>query len=302
MTKNFNNYFIKSYDRNISFTNIPLKEDVLGFICPFLIENNKLKNKIALQIYERMHQFLIKLNSDYIKPNNVIDGINFLSHLHEPNEYHLGYSNTNKGKAVSNVKATEIFYALRNNRFAKQNIYVTNKAHFVLLLVKGIGQDIMSDIIANVCRDIFAEFTQKICNDYKIDSHPVKIEYYDAINKRWQDKTFNLPFYKGKYIILLPKIIVSGKRSYPNLYNWFIARNYISAEILKNKNPKTSDLKLIIQMKNGSKRAIIKKIYQVYKKPKEELIDFVLKFQGSIDEFVLYAKEHYPELDLDNSL
>jgi hypothetical protein len=52
-------------------------------------------------------------------------------------------------------------------------------------------------------------------------------------------------------------------------------------------------------MKDGTRRAIIKQIYNDYKKPKSDLIDFVLQFKGSLLEFQDYAKIHYPALNLD---
>ncbi len=296
----FNTYFTKLKKREIDFVDIPLGEDLEAFICPFLIENNKLGNSVALEVSERVHQFLMKLNRDFIKPDKRNEGIEFLSHLHEPNEYHLGYSDRNKGKAVSDVRAEVIYDALRNNSFSKQNIAITNEAHFVLLLVKGIGQDIMSDIIANVCRDIFAESTLRICKKHKVSTISVKIEFYNAITKKWETKSADLPNFAGKPIILLPKFIISGGRAYSNLYNWFIARNYLAFEILNRKKPLSSDGKFIFKLKNGTRKAIVKKIYQAYRKPKDELIEFVKKFNGSLDEFVWYAKEHYPELNLDD--
>ena len=51
---------------------------------------------------------------------------------------------------------------------------------------------------------------------------------------------------------------------------------------------------------DGTKKAVIKEIYKNYKKPKEDLIDFVIEFKGSLDAFLRYAKEHYPELNLTN--
>ena len=57
---------------------------------------------------------------------------------------------------------------------------------------------------------------------------------------------------------------------------------------------------MIVTLTTGTKKAIIKEIYRTYKKPKDQLIDFVTEFQGSLDEFLKYAKDHYPELDLDN--
>lgn len=294
----FNTYFTKLKNRQIDFVDIPLGEDLEAFICPFLIENKKLSTPIALKVYERVHQFLIKLNRDFIEPDKRNKGIEFLSYLHEPNEFHLGYSNRNKGKAVSIIRAEVIYNALRNNALAKQNVAITNEAHFVLLLVKGIGQDIMSDIIANVCRDIFADFTMKICRKYDVETFAVNIEFYNAIKEVWETKVVELPNYAGKKIILLPRFIISGGRAYANLYNWFIAKNYISLEILNGK--KTTDSQFISKLKNGTQKAIIKKIYKAYRKPKNELIDFVKKFRGSLDEFVWYAKENYPELNLDD--
>ena len=57
---------------------------------------------------------------------------------------------------------------------------------------------------------------------------------------------------------------------------------------------------MIKHFKDGTKKAVIKRIYETYKKPKKDLIDFVIKYQGSLDAFLIYAKENYPELDLSN--
>lgn len=295
MAINFTTHFsIQASD--IEFVDIPVdSEDLLAFICPFLIENNK-SNRVVLKVSRRLRDFLSELNTTYIKTNDTRNGIPFLNHLHEPNEYHLGYSSTNKGKAVSNLKANQIFHFLRNNKFARQGFSITNEAHNVLLLVDGIGQDIMSDIIANVCRDIFADFTTNICRQYSIPTREVNIEFYNDSSKKWEKKVVQLPIYES-HIILIPNKLLSGGRAYANLYNWFISSNYISKEILNQKSPPK---KLVTQLKDGTRKAIIKEIYKQYKKPKKCLIDFVLKYVNSLDEFIAYAKIHYPELKLDH--
>lgn len=280
---------------NIEFVDIPIEnEDLLAFICPFLIENNSDIN-VVLKIRNRLKNFLSELNTTYIKTNDLINGIKFLSHLHEPNEYHLGFSNRNKGKAVSDFKAEQIFHFLRNNKFARQSLSITNEAHNVLLLVHGIGQDIMSDIIANVCRDIFADFTKNICNKYSLPTENIEIEYYNDISKKWERKKVKLPIY-NEHIILVPAKLLSGGRAYSNLYNRYVSSNHISKKILKQKNPPFGTVRL---MKNGTKKAIIKEIYKQFKKPKKELIDFVLEYPKSLDEFIKYAKENYPALKID---
>lgn len=295
MALSFKKYFsIK--EPNVEFVDIPVdSKDLEAFICPFLIESNK-TDKVVSKVSKRLRNFLTELNTTYIKTNDFKNGIPFLDHLHEPNEYHLGYSDNNKGKAVSKLKAQQIFRFLRNNKFARQGVSITNEAHNVLLLVEGIGQDIMSDIIANVCRDIFADFTTAICNKYSVHSTSLEIEYYNDRTKKWESKKIDLPIYK-KHIILIPDKLVSGGRAYSNLYNWYVSSNYISKEILNQKAPLKGT---VFQMKDGTRKAIIKEIYKQYRKPKRYLIDFVLKYPNSLDEFIAYAKIHYPELKIDH--
>ncbi|MGV0827838.1 hypothetical protein ACTS9C_02945 [Empedobacter brevis] len=297
MKKTFTEEFSIS-DKNIDFFDIPVEEDILVFICPFLIENTKSNLLLSKKVYDRLVMFLTKLNKDFVQPNKRNLGISFLSHLHEPNEIHFGYSSKNKGKAVAKEKAVQIFDALRRNKSSKQGLHTTNEAHNVLLLVEGIGQDIMSDITLNVCRDLFSEFTETQIKKYKIvGKKTFKIEYYNDKTEKWENKDYDLPIYNNKNIILIPKEIVAGKRGYSTRFNWFVASNYISADLMKKPIKKTD--KLFRELKDGTKKAIIKEIYKAYKKPKDELIKFVIQYPGSLDEFIAYAKEHYPAINFD---
>ena len=282
----------------VEFVNIPLDGDLLAFICPFLIANNR-DSEIVDKIYLQLVDFFTNLNKNYIVPKDKTNGLVFLSDLHEPNEYHLGYSDSNKGKAIAHEKAELIFDSLSKNVFAQHGISITNEAHNILLLVEGIGQDIISDTISNVCRNIFAEFTEKQCLKHKIQTYKTKVRFYNSIIEKWDTKEYNLPQYKGKKIILVPKIIVSGGRAYSTRYNYFISSNYISKDIMNLKVAAKND-KMVSTLKDGTKKLIIKEIYKAYGKPKSGLVDFVLEYQGSLLDFLDYSKTHYPALDLDN--
>lgn len=295
--KTFTKHFGIKQQEPIEFINIPLDEDLLAFICPFLIANNR-DDSFVNEIYEQLESFLKKLNRSFIMKNDKSNGLLFLSHLHEPNEYHLGYSSSNKGKAMAKEKSETVFDSLNNNQFAKQGLSITNEAHNVLLLVEGIGQDIMSDIISNVCRNVFGKFTEEQCAKHSIKTYPTPVEYYDVATEKWSMRKYNLPEYKGQGIILIPKKIVSNSRAYSSLYNWFMSSNYIAVELMKRKN--SIDNKMIVKLKDGTRKAIIKEINRVYKKPKNELIDFVLRYNGSLEQFLAYAKKHYPALNLNN--
>ena len=169
-----------------------------------------------------------------------------------------------------------------------------------MLLVSGVGQDNISDTFANVCRNLFAEFTEQICRRYGIPTLPVAIDYYNPTSKTWDTQQRNLPTYFGKKIILIPENIPSGSRAYSTHYNQFISKEYIAPELLSGKRTASRNRRMIRTLKDGTKKAIIKEIYKTYKKPKEDLIDFVLEFKGSVDAFLRYCKDHFPELKLDN--
>lgn len=290
----FSTHFLPGHKGSFEFFDIPIDEDIQAFIDPFIIANNR-KIPFVNRVYKQTVSFFTKLNRSYVVPNDRSNGILFLSLLHEPNEYHLGYSDRNVGKSISGGKADSIYTALRNNRFARSGAGITNEAHNVLLLVSDIGQDNISDTFANVCRNLFAEFTEQVCLKYRIPTLPVTIDYYNPVSKVWDAQQKNLPHYLGKKIILIPENISSGSRAYSIHYNQFICKDYIAPELVGGKRRMSRNQRMIKTLRDGTKRAIIKEIYKTYKKPKSDLIDFVLEFQGSLDAFLRYCKEHFPE-------
>lgn len=299
MKDSFKEYYNIPTQQTVDFLDIPLNKDLKAFICPFRIANNR-QEKVIDNIFCQMKHFLEQLNRSFVMQNDRLQGLIFLSNLHEPNECHLGFSANNKGKAIANPRAETIFNALSNNKFAKQGTSIINEAHNVLLLVEGIGQDIMSDTIANVCRNILAEFTYAQCLKYGIPLSKFGFDYYDIATNTWKNTYFELPSFNGKPIILIPRNIIAAGRNYSNNYNHFVAGNYISVDILNGRISLNNEGKFIRTLKDGTKKAIIKEIQKAYGKPKVELVDFVLAYNDSLEKFLEYAKEHYPEIDLSN--
>lgn len=297
INRTFNDYFsIK--DNDAEHLNILLENDLEAFIDPYHIANN-LDKRIAKKMYVRSSSFLRELNGKYIVPIDRKNGLKFLSPLREANEYHLGYSESNKGKGIGPTKAELIFNSLSKNKFAKAGISITNEAHNVLLLVEGIGQDNMSDTLANICRDILADFTLSQCVKYGIKTSYFKIEYFDQTELKWKSKTAQLPSHNGKPIILVPQYLTSGQRIYQNHYNWFVSSNFISKDIMNGKIGLADNGRFVLEKKDGSKKPIVKKIHEHYRKPKKELIEFVKTYNGSLQDFLDYAKLNYPSIDKD---
>jgi len=281
--------------------NILIDNDLEAFIDPYHIANN-LGKLLAKKMYVRSKEFLKKLNQEFIIPNKRREGLMFLSHLGEANEFHLGYSFENRGKGIGATKAEVIFDSLSANKFAREGLTITNEAHNVLLLVKGVGQDNMSDTLANVCRDILADFTFNQCLKYNIPLSEFEIEYFDHITQKWNKKTVKLPKYKGREIILVPQFLTSVSRTYPNHFNWFVASNYLARDIMSGKIELEENGEFITELKNGAKKPVVKNINSHFKKPKNELIEFVKEYNGSLVDFQIHVKENYPSIDFNKLL
>lgn len=279
-------------DKNPEHLNIKINSDIKVFIDPFLINNYK-SIPIANKLHQRSKKFLKHLNESYVMTGQRKKGIQFLSDLNEANEYKLGYSLSNKGKGIGNKKAEIIYDSLFNNKFAKKGISITNEADNVLLLVEGIGQDNMSDTFANVCRDIFAEFTLNQCVKYGISTSLTEIRFYNENSSKWERKRVKLPHYKGEPIILIPQFLSSSLRDYQSRYNWFLSNNYWSRDIMSGAINVGADTNFIYTKKDGTKKAIIKNIHEAFRKPKSELINCVITYPESLINFKDYAKLNY---------
>lgn len=280
---------------NAEHLDILLESDIRAFLCPFIIKNN-LDHSIARRIIKRSTAFLKTLTNDYVIPMKEDEGISFLSHLREANEYKLGYSSVNLGKGVGELKAEEIYKYFSNSKFVQKGISITDEAHNVLLLVSGVGQDLMCDILSNICRDIFAEYTLEQCKKHvsPLDSlKEFEIEFFNEYSKEWETKTVSLPTYEDERIILVPQFICSQPRLYQNLYNWHVASFFYAPDIVSGSIEIDTDEDFTVKLKSGEVVAKVRNIYNYYRKPKDKLHLHVLKYNKSLVEFQLYAKEHY---------
>lgn len=292
----FNNHYGIT-DPNPGHLNIFLDADIEAFVCPFMIKASN--SKFANEVYMRFKHYLTHVNNVYISKNDRLGAIRVLSRLREANEYHLGYSGRNMGKGVGAHKAELVYESLNRNEFVKQGISITSEPEKALLLVEGIGQDNMSDAIVNVCRDLFAEFTLKQCIKYNIGVFKTKIEFYDCNTHTWKKKQVYLPHHKGSAVILVPQKFTSGSRIYQERYNWHISSEYIAFDIQSGKIGISDDDDFIIELKDGRKKPVVKKIYKEYRKPKGDLISFVLAYPKSLETFIDHVKESLPPITND---
>ncbi|WP_341227674.1 hypothetical protein [uncultured Arcticibacterium sp.] len=277
--------------------NIPLDRDIKVFISPTLIEGERGKSQVSNKLYLRTKAFFSHLVNDFVIPDDEVKGVELLNFLHEPYEYRIGYSNgTYFGKGVGPEKGKSVFNAFKNNSFAQRGVSILSDPLSILLLVDGIGQDNVSDILANVCRDLFCEFTLKQCLKYNVPTSDYTIDYFNLENLSWETKVVQLPSYRGKEIILLPYWAVSKELKFNLLYNKHVCLKYIWEDIVRTQKVSSIPDRFLIVNKRGEIRPNIGAMMEEYKLSKKEFRLFVLKYQNSISTFRDDVNLKYPAL------
>lgn len=100
--------------------------------------------------------------------NNLDDKAKYLcSHLGEINETHLGLSKgLSKGKGVGPINSVKIFEALKNSKAIEKG--VLEDIEDLRTLVNGFDKDLLSDMLTNILKKHFLDYTIKQCELHNI--------------------------------------------------------------------------------------------------------------------------------------
>ena len=204
----FTEYFglLKSQSE-LDFVDIDLKSDTQLFIDPWLIKD--VKNDFTRKCAENLHSFFDEV-LESINSGNQSRAMHLLDHLHEISWTHLGYSARGvRGKAIASEHAGQIYHALKNSAAVKTG--VLNEIEDTALLIPGIGKDKISDMVTNVCIAMLIEYTNQQAKLHAVPQKPVgRLDKWDAVTKKWtKGEVFELPYYNGKPILLVPKAVVN---------------------------------------------------------------------------------------------
>ena len=277
--------------------NISTSEDSEMFLDPSLVYHYRRKD-FPNNLHQRSKAFFGTLLDNYVIPKKEEEGVNFLLHLHEPKEYCIGYSNEGKsGKAIGKEKALSIYEAFQKHSFTQSSLTILSDPFSVLLMIEGIGQDNFSDIILNVARDLFCEFTESICLKYAVDTSKFEIEYFNQETLTWQKRYFQLPYdEEGNMLILIPKWLLKGRKDFLSAFNRHVCKRYIWKELLENNDLK----KLPESYYRETKKGVfpnVKAILKDYRKDKADFWSFVVKYNSSIQTFLDQLCLDYPDLE-----
>lgn len=193
---------------------------------------------------------------------------NLLIYLKEPNETHLGLSREKaRGRALGASSAYDLWEALSRSEAITSGLL--EDLEDTILMIEGIGPDIVSDITTNLIREPLIAYTQDVCAAYdiptelEVDSGPL----WDPVQQSWHSDFVRLPVINGRKLLLVPKVIVRRHMTYDQGEYY---RNYI-LEHLKKEELKAGT-SLVKLLKNGEIRVTKKDLSLKYGRGKKTIV------------------------------
>jgi hypothetical protein len=204
-----------------------------------------------------------------------------LGTLREPNETHLGLSSgRSRGRALGEGSAHEVWDALSHSAAAKSGLL--KDLEDTVLMVFGIGPDIVSDMTTNIIRGPLIEYTQQWCRFFGIplqpgiDSGPL----WDPSQRKWFSKYVELPMTAVGKLLLVPKVIVRRHMLY-DLQEYY--RHYIIEALRKEEIEAGGSL--VYLLRDGTPKVNIKDLKEKYGTGKQTVVTETLKRPELLDEY-----------------
>jgi hypothetical protein len=263
----FSDHFgISRSQSQLDFVDIPLDTDIRLFVDPYALHVSPVDwLRTCGDLVANYFELLIQT----LKARDEAKALGLLSNLHEPNETRLGLSKgAPSGRGWGRVQAKQLY-----ERLSKSKAVISGKLRDLgdfELLIPGIGSDKISDLAINVIRGELTTYTEEQCDLYGVPTENVPAGvFWNPDDQRWESHYANLPVYKDKGLILVPKIAVRRRLvpDYQEFYNYHILR-FLEAEHLR-----AGDA-LVHTLKNGNPRVYKGDLRAKYKISKEFLFDF----------------------------
>lgn len=236
---------------SLDFVDVDIRGDLRVFVDPRAIR--LLATPWADECVSLIQDFFLCV-LDAIKEGRNAEARALLRSLREPNEVHLGLSVGHaRGRALGKESAHDVWTALRGSEAAASGLL--EDLEDTILLVPGIGSDIVSDISINIIRDPLIRYTQEQCRYYgipltgSIDSGPL----WDPGEHSWYNKYVALPRTSGGKLLLVPKAIVRRRLDY-DVDEYY--RHYILERLREQELAAGSEL---VKLLKSGKRIVLKK-------------------------------------------
>lgn len=206
------------------------------------------------------------------------DAQSLLVKLREPNETHLGLSRREShGRALGPESAKELWKSLRASGAVSSGLI--EDLEDTLLLVEGVGPDIVSDITTNIIREPLVRYTQASARYYGIPLTPdvPTGRMWDPSADDWYEAYDDLPVTTRGRLLLVPKIIVRARMEYDvdEYYRHYLMETLRDVEL----NARSS---LVQVLKDGRKRVTKKDLQEKYGSSKKVVIEQTIRHPDTL--------------------
>ncbi|MFD8246928.1 hypothetical protein [Nocardia sp. NPDC059691] len=198
-------YGLSGDQGTLDFVDVEIDRDTLLFIDPSVIASiDGPWEHACISAIQSFFQEVI----DCIKAGDKDKAKSLLSHLSEDNSTRLGYSKRNRGSGVGSKLSEEFFTELSASDAVHSGLI--SDIEDTALLIEGVGEDRISDVVTNIIRNLLIEYTQAAAAYYGIPlKNSIAVPPYWGANKRqWVSRYFDLPVAGKSPLILVPKSIV----------------------------------------------------------------------------------------------
>ena len=104
--------------------------------------------------------------------------------------------------------------------FGDEGISQSSHIEKFALIKDGVGRDLISDFTVNLIKKYLLEYTQTFAQQYLQPSQRKKFTLnkveFDYDRRTWRRGTFELPIYKGDFVLLTPKVILTRDETWIN--------------------------------------------------------------------------------------
>jgi len=233
MTRLSTFFALSNAEASLDFVDIDLSKDTPLYLDPYAIQirHDAWSERCGDHIRSFFNELL-----DVLRAGDTTRATHLLSHLHEPNETHLGVSSGRpSGRGVGDHKASLLAEALVRSR-AFQTGLLTDISE-AELFIHGVGRDTISDLTTNIVRGLLAEYTAEQCNLYGIPTQPVGSigPVWNAQTGDWEARPLHLPIHGREPVLLVPKFSVRHRLSLDSQEFWnhhmieFLRQEYLHA-------------------------------------------------------------------------
>lgn len=194
--------------------NISLITDLPLFIDPFLLFNSEKPE------YEALHDEIIRYLS-FLRKKSEKGGISkglikAWYCFSEVKQNWLGFcedGNTGRGLGKGFAKALDLNLVHVFQNFGNEQITLGSHLEKLCLIRAGVGRDMISDFTTNLIKDFLLTYTSSFATKHispeLVKSVSVERSYFSYQYERWMNKRYILPFYRGDYVILTPKDLLT---------------------------------------------------------------------------------------------